>query len=77
MSFVNRDYQVVPTAMLRAGQARYSQFKDFWLTHEDGITYQRHMYFYEGSSFRQDDVTKKFKLFDPQGGVIGIDGPTE
>ena len=24
-----------------------------------------------------DDVTKKFKLFDPQGGVVGIDGPTE
>lgn len=22
-----------------------------------------------------DDTTKKFKLFDPQGGVTGIDGP--
>jgi len=24
-----------------------------------------------------DDVTKKFKLFDPRGGVIGLDGPPE
>ena len=24
-----------------------------------------------------DDVTKKFKLFDPRGGVTGLDGPPE